>query len=196
MDTCLHITGVDERKKADAVLAGEKKILEMVASGKPLAAILEELCYLVDSVSVDSFASVLLVDSANRLRTGAAPRFPKGFISLIDGIQIGPLVGSCGTAAYRKEQVIVTDIETDPLWDSYRDLARQYGLRAGWSTPILSSDRSVLGVFGIYWDNPRTPTPAQYRLIDQITHLASVAIERQRSQDALRKDLRAAKQMS
>src|ERR1700722_16482879 len=189
-------TQIDERKKADAVLAGEKKILEMVAAGKPLTAILEELCYLVDSVSDDSLASVLLLDSGDRLRTGAAPRFPKEFIALIDGIEIGPVVGSCGTAAYRKEQVIVTDIETDPLWNNYRDLARKYRLRAGWSTPILASDRSVLGVFGIYWNNPRWPSPAQYRLIDQITHLASVAIERQRSQDALRKDLRAAKQMS
>jgi signal transduction histidine kinase len=186
MDTCLNITGVDEPKKADAVLAGEKKILEMVAAGKPLAAILEELCYLVDSVSADSLASVLLVDSANRLRTGAAPRFPKEFISLIDGIQIGPVVGSCGTAAYRKEQVIATDIETDPLWDNYRDLARQYGLRAGWSTPILSSDRSVLGVFGIYWNKARSPSPVHFHLIDRITQLAAIAIERQRSQEALR----------
>jgi PAS domain S-box-containing protein len=179
-------TQIDERKKADAVLAGEKKILEMVAAGKPLTAILEELCYLVDSVSADSLASVLLVDSANCLRTGAAPRFPKEFISLIDGIQIGPSVGSCGTAAYRKEQVIVTDIETDPLWDNYRDLARKYGLRAGWSTPILTSDRSVLGVFGIYWNTARCPSPLHFQLIDRITQLAAIAIERQRSQEALR----------
>jgi PAS domain S-box-containing protein len=179
-------TQIDERKKADAVLAGENKILEMVAAGKPLAAILEELCHLVDSVSADPLASVLLVDSANRLRTGAAPRFPKEFIALIDGIEIGPSVGSCGTAAYRKEQVVVTDIETDPLWENYRDLARQYGLRAGWSTPILSSDRSVLGVFGIYWKKARSPSPVHFHLIDQITHLAAIAIERQRSQEALR----------
>jgi PAS domain S-box-containing protein len=179
-------TDIDQRKKADAVLAGENKILEMVAAGKPLTAILEELCCLVDSISTDSMASVLLVDSANCLRTGAAPRFPKEFVSVIDGIKIGPTVGSCGTAAHRKEQVIVTDIETDPLWADYRDLARTYGLRAGWSTPILSPDRSVLGVFGIYWNKARSPSPGHIHLIDQVTHLAAIAIERQRSQEALR----------
>ncbi len=179
-------TDIEERKKADAVLAGENQILEMVAAGKPLTAILEELCCLVDSISADSMASVLLVDSANCLRAGAAPRFPKEFISLIDGIRIGPTVGSCGTAAYRKEQVIVTDIETDPLWADYRELARTYGLHAGWSTPILSPDRSVLGVFGIYWNKARSPSPVHFHLIDQITHLAAIAIERQRSQEALR----------
>jgi GAF domain-containing protein len=179
-------TDIDGRKKAEALLAGENKILEMVATGKPLATVMHELCCLVDSLSTDSMASVLLVDLNNCLRVGAAPRFPKDFMSLIDGIKIGPMVGSCGTAAYRKEQVIVTDMETDPLWADYRELARQHGLRAGWSTPILSSDRGILGVFGIYWGDSRTPTPAQYRLIDQVTHLASVAIERQRSQEAIR----------
>jgi signal transduction histidine kinase len=177
---------IDHREKAETLLASENKILEMVATGQPLAAVMHQLCCLVDSISTDSMASVLLVDSNNCLRVGAAPRFPKDFMSLIDGIKIGPRVGSCGTAAYRKEQVIVTDMETDPLWEDYRELARQHGLRAGWSTPVLSSDRRVLGVFGIYWGISRTPTPAQYRLIDQMTHLASVAIERQRSQEAIR----------
>ena len=139
-------TDIDDRKKAEALHAGENKILEMVATGKPLATVMHQLCCLVDSLSTDSIASVLLVDSNDCLRVGAAPRFPKDFMSLIDGIKIGPKVGSCGTAAYRKEQVIVTDIETDPLWEDYRELARQHGLRAGWSTPVLSSDRSVLGM--------------------------------------------------
>ncbi len=179
-------TNIDERRKADAVRAGENKILEMVSAGKPLAAILEELCFLVDSVSPDSMASVLLVDSANRLRKGAAPRFPSEFISLVDGIEIGPAVGSCGTAAYRREQVMVTDIETDPSWTDYRELALTYGLRAGWSTPILSSDRTVLGVFGIYWRTARSPSPAHFHLMNQITRMAAIAIERQRSQEALR----------
>jgi len=179
-------TDIDDRKKAEALLAGENKILEMVATGKSLTVILEELCRMVDEISPDSMASVLLVDSSDCLRTGAAPRFPKDFIALIDGIKIGPTVGSCGTAAYRKEQVIVTDIETDPLWKDYRELAKQYDLRAGWSTPILSSDRRVLGVFGVYWNTPQRPSPSHLYVIDQITHLASVAIERERASEALR----------
>ena len=179
-------TDIDDRKKTEALLEAENRILEMVATGGPLGATLEELCHLVDKLSPESMSSVLLVDSAGCLRKGAAPRFPVEFISLIDGLKIGPEVGSCGTAAYRKEQVIVTDIDTDPLWRDYRALAAQYGFRAGWSSPILSSDGVVLGVFGIYWKTPRSPSPAHFRIITQITHLASVAIERERAAEALR----------
>src|SRR6202021_1952208 len=87
---------------------------------------------------------------------------------------------------YRKEQVIVSDIATDPLWANYRKLALANGLRSGWSTPILSSDGSVLGVFGIYGREPRSPTPQHLHTIKQITHLASVAIERKQAAESLR----------
>jgi PAS domain S-box-containing protein len=179
-------TDIDDRKRAEALLAGENQILEMVATGRPLEETLEKLCRIVDDFSTDSMSSVLFVDSAGCLRRGAAPHFPKDFIALVDGIKIGPAVGSCGTAAWRKEQVIVSDIETDPLWNDYRELARQYGFRAGWSTPILASDSSVLGVFGIYSDKPRSPSPLHLHIIAQMTHLASVAIERERSGSAVR----------
>jgi PAS domain S-box-containing protein len=186
-------TDIDDRKRAESLLAGENKILEMVATGKPLAVILNEVCFLFDRICAGSMASVLLVDANDCLRSGAAPRFPKDFIALVDGLRIGPSVGSCGTAAYRKEQVIVTDIEKHPLWEDYRGLAQRYGLRAGWSTPIFSSERRLLGVFGIYWDKPQSPTPAHFQLIDQMTHLASVAIERQHSQEAIRASERLAR---
>jgi len=137
-------TDIDDRKKAEALLAGENKILEMVATGKPLAVILKELCSLFDSISACSMASVLLVDSEDRLRKGAGPS-PERTHFPLDGLKIGPSVGSCGTAAYRKEQVIVTDIETDSaLGKIFRELASRYGLRAGWSTPIFSSERRLL----------------------------------------------------
>src|SRR5882724_5564148 len=110
-------TDIDDRKRAETLLAGENEILEMVATGKPLGVILDEICRLVDKLSNDSLASILLYDpNANCLRVAAAPRFPEGFIAAIDGVKIGPNVGSCGTAAYRKEQVIVSDIATDPRW--------------------------------------------------------------------------------
>jgi signal transduction histidine kinase len=171
---------------SEALLAGENKILEMIATGKPLAAILEEVCAFFDSISGSSMASVLLVDSDDRLRKGAGPNLPYELISSFEGMKIGPAVGSCGTAAYRKEQVIVTDIETDPLWQDFRELARKHGLRAGWSTPIFSSERRLLGVFGIHWLKSHGPTSVHLRLIGLMTHLASVAIERQHSQEALR----------
>src|SRR5258705_6179980 len=148
---------IDDRKRAEALLAGENEILEMVATGKPLGVILDGLCRLVDNLSSDSLHSILLFDpNGNCLRRGAGPRFPEAFMAAVDGIEIGPCVGCCGTAAYRREQVIVSDIETRPLWTNYLGLARAYGLRAGWSTPILSSDGSVLGTFAIYWREPRS----------------------------------------
>jgi C4-dicarboxylate-specific signal transduction histidine kinase len=95
-------------------------------------------------------------------------------------------VGSCGTAAYRAEPVIVSDIATDPLWADYRDLALAHGLRACWSTPILSSDGRVLGTFATYYREPRSPAPREHNFIEQITHLASIAVGRAQAEEALR----------
>ncbi len=178
---------VDDRKRAEMLLAGENQILEMVATGRPLAAILDGLCRLVDKLCDKSLASILLMDPNGRcLRRGAGPSFPEAFLAAVDGVEIGPCVGSCGTAAYRKEQVIVSDIATDPLWANYRELALANGLRSGWSTPILSSDGSLLGIFGIYGREPRSPTPQHQHTIKQMTHLASVAIERKQAAESLR----------
>src|SRR5712675_541105 len=180
-------TDIDDRKRTEALLAGENQILEMVATGRPLAVILDGLCRLVDKLCDDSLASILLIDpNGNCLRRGAGPSFPEAFLAAVDGVEIGPCVGSCGTAAYRKEQVIVSDIATDPLWANYRELALAYGLRSGWSTPILASDGSLLGIFGIYGREPRTPTPQHQHTIKQMTHLASVAIERKQAAESLR----------
>jgi PAS domain S-box-containing protein len=180
-------TDIDDRKRAEALLAAENKILEMVATGRPLVVILDGLCRLVDTLCDKSLASILLIDPNGRwLRRGAGFSFLEAFMAAMDGVEIGPCVGSCGTAAYRKEQVIVSDIVTDPLWANYRELALANGLRSGWSTPILSSDGSVLGVFGIYGREPRSPTPQHLHTIKQITHLASVAIERKQAAESLR----------
>src|SRR5258706_5619949 len=180
-------TDIDDRKRAEALLAAENQILEMVATGRPLAGILDGLCRLVGQLCDKSLASIFLIDPNGRcLRRGAGPSFPEAFMAAVDGVEIGPCVGSCGTAAYRKEQVIVSDIATDPLWADYRELALAYGLRARWSTPILSSDGSLLGIFGIYGREPRTPTPQHQHTIKQMTHLASVAIERKQAAESLR----------
>src|SRR6266566_3227987 len=179
-------TDIDDRKRAEALLAAENQILEMVATGRPLAVILDGLCRLVDTLCDKSLASILLIDPNGRcLRRGAGPSFPEAFLAAVDGVEIGPCVGSCGTAAYRKEQVIVFDIATDPLWANYRELALANGLRSGWSTPILSSDGGLLGVFGVYGREPRSPTPQHHHTIKQITHLASVAIERKQAAESL-----------
>src|SRR4030095_5935451 len=180
-----------ERKQAEALLAGEKRLLEMIAKGNSLALILDALCRLVEELSSGSLSSILLLDpNGNRLRHGAAPSLPTSYTEAIDGGVIGPSVGSCGTAAYRKEPVIVSDIATDPLWSDYRDLTLAHGLRACWSTPILSSDGRVFGTFAIYSREPGSPTQQQQNIIEQVTDLASIAIERKRSEEERQAHLR------
>jgi len=181
-------TDIEERKLAEMLLAEEKRLLEMIARGDPLALILDALCSLVEDLSKGSLSSILLLDrNTNYLRRGAAPNLPMNFI---DGAAIGPSAGSCGTAAYRGETVIVSDIAADPLWADYRDLALTHGLRACWYTPILSSEGQVLGTFAIYYREPRNPTPQEQKLLSQITDLATIAIERDQAVEVLREQAR------
>ena len=178
-------TEIDDRKRAEALLAGEKRILEMVASGDSLAHILDSLCRFVEEQAQDVLASVLLLEG-DRLRHGGAPSLPKAYTAAIDGAAIGPRAGSCGTAAYRRTQVVVADIATDPLWADYRELALPHGLRACWSTPIFSSEGKVIATFAMYYSEPRSPNPRDQATIEQITHLAGVAIQSKRAEEAQR----------
>ena len=171
------------------MLVGENRLLEMIAKGNSLTVILDGLCRLVEEISSDTLATILLLDG-NRLWHGAAPSLPQSYTDSIDGVVIGPSVGSCGTAAYRAEPVISSDIATDPLWDDYRHLPLAHGLRASWSTPILSSEGKVLGTFAMYTREARSPTQQHQNIIDQISHLASIAIERTRAEENLRHDER------
>ena len=179
------IRDISQRKRREALLAGEKRLLEMVAKGDSLPLILDALCRLVEELASGAVSSILLLDG-NCLRHGAAPSLPQAYTDAIDGLAIGPATGSCGTAAYRAQPVIVSDIATDPLWADYRDVALPHGLRACWSTPILSSESKVLGTFAIYYREPRNPTPELHEIIEQITHLASIALERKQAEGALR----------
>jgi PAS domain S-box-containing protein len=176
---------IEDRKRAEALLAGEKRILEMVAKGDSLSQILSCLCRLVEEQTSGVTASVLLLEG-DRLRHGAAPSLPKVYTDAIDGAAIGPSSGSLGTAAYIGQQVIVEDIATDPLWADYRDAALPHGLRACWSTPIFSSRGKVIATFAMYYREPRSPTLRDQQIIAQITHLAGIAIERDRAEQALR----------
>jgi PAS domain S-box-containing protein len=180
------LTDIEDRKRAEALLAGEKRILEMVAKGDSLAQILDSLCRLVEELASDVLTSMLLVDG-DRLRHGGAPSLPKAYTDAIDGVVIGPSVGSCGTAAYRGEQVIVEDIASDPLWADYRAAALPHSLRACWSTPIFSTEGKVIATFAMYYREPRKPDLRDREIIEQITHLAGVAIERKLTQEALRR---------
>ena len=178
---------ISKRKQGEALLAGEKRLLEMVAKGDSLPSILDAICRLVEELCSGCLCSILLLDSSGkRLWHGAGPSIPKPYAQAIDGFVIGPNVGSCGSAAYRAEQVIVSDIATDPRWTSFREEALTNSLRACWSTPILSLENRVLGTFAMYYREPRSPAPRHQDVIEQITHLASIAIQRKRAEEALR----------
>jgi GAF domain-containing protein len=158
----------------------------MVATGGSLAEILDSLCRLVEEQASGVLASILLLDG-DRLRHGGAPSLPKAYIDAINGLVIGPSVGSCGTAAYRGEPVIVEDIATDPLWADYRDLALRHSLCACWSTPIFTPQGKVIATFAMYYREPRRPTPRDQEMIDLITHLAGVAIQQKLAQENLQR---------
>jgi PAS domain S-box-containing protein len=181
------IRDISHRKRREALLAGENRVLEMLAKGNSLADILDLLCLLVEEQSTGVLASILLMDAnGKQLRHGGAPNLPKAYTEGIDGAFIGNSVGSCGTAAYRAEQVIVSDIATDPLWADFRDLALAHSLRACWSTPIFSSEGKVIGTFAMYYREPRSPSPREQDTIKHITHLAGIAIQRKLAETARR----------
>jgi PAS domain S-box-containing protein len=178
-------TDIEDRKRAEMLLHGERRLLEMIARGDSRALILEALCRLVEELASGCLSSILLLDSSTScLRHGAAPSLPASYIEAIDGLRIGASAGSCGTAAFSGRPVVVSDIVTDPLWDDYRDLALAHELRACWSTPILSPNGRVLGTFAIYYREPRARTPYEQNIVERITHLASIAIEREQAEEA------------
>src|SRR5438445_8908723 len=181
---------IDGRKRAEAQLAGEKRLLEMVASNCPLTDVLTALCKFVEDTSSDCYCGVYLIDwSGSKFRIGAVPSLPATLNDPVDGLNVSPQVGPCGVAALTKTQVIATDLELDPLWQSsaIRPLALAHGLRSHWSTPIYAQEGRVLGTFAIFNREPASPTQIQQDLIAQVTHIASIAIERALSEAALKR---------
>ena len=142
------------------------------ASTAAMRGSLDTLVRVIERVAPGMRGSVLLLDADGvTLRHGAAPNLPDAYCRLIDGERIGPVAGSCGTAAYRAERVIVRDIATDPLWAGYKQAAEPFGLAACWSTPILDRDGRVLGTFAMYYDEPREPKTADLELADTAANL-------------------------
>jgi PAS domain S-box-containing protein len=180
-----YILDITERKRAEELLAGQNRILEMIARGKPLAETLDGLTRFIEAQCPGMLCSVLLLDEAGQhLQHGAAPSLPEAYSRAIHGLAIGPRVGSCGTAAFRREAVVVTDTYEDPLWADYRKLAMAYELRSCWSTPIFSEQRRVLGTFAMYYRSVRSPSATELKLIGIATHVAGIAIERKRMEAA------------
>jgi PAS domain S-box-containing protein len=170
---CVLLTDIDDRKRAEAQLAGEKRLLEMVASSCALTDILTALCKFVEDTATDCHCGVYLIDwSGPKFRIGAVPSLPATFNDSTDGLPVCRATGPCGQAALLRQQVIVTDLKTDPLWQEsmIRPVALAHGLRSHWSTPIYARDGRVLGTFAIFHREPASPTQVQQDIIAQVTH--------------------------
>ena len=178
---------ITDRKKSEFLRNGQAQLLEKIAMSAPLDDVLNDLVQLVERQLGGIFCSILLLDSDGlHLKHAAGPNLDESYIKAIDGVRIGPNVGSCGTAAFRRETVVVSDIATDPLWENYRALAAKHNFRSCWSKPIMSHDGTVLGTFAMYSSTVREPTIAELSLIDVSTRIAGIAIERRQAEDRIR----------
>ena len=183
------LTDITDRKSVEALLAGERRLFEMIATGIPLKEIFNELCLTIQQQRPGTHASALMLTrEGHHLTVVAGPTLPKGWSEQMEKLPVGPCAGSCGTAAYRGTLVIASDIATDPLWDipAHRAAALSHGLRASWSNPVLCSNGKVAGTFCIYYSEPRSPTSQDLELIELATHVARVAIERDQQEISLR----------
>ncbi|MET7419915.1 GAF domain-containing protein [Dactylosporangium sp. NPDC005555] len=186
--TGIQVVGVEttQVRHAQRLMAEHRVLLEQIARQAPLTEVLDGMARSIESLArQEVLVSVLLADPDGlHLRHGAAPSLPGFYNAAIDGIATGEGVGSCGTAAHRREPVIVTDITTDPFWADFRDLAGRAGLAACWSTPILARDGGLLGTFAMYHRTPRVPQDADLALARVFAGTAALAIERHQIEQA------------
>ncbi len=184
---------------SESLLLAAKRTLEMIATGASLGDTLTALCAAIDAQSPDITSTVLLADpDGKRLWPAAGPRVARGWREALSPAMIGPDMGSCGTAAFLKERVIISDVATDPRCSGVAptqspDVAIAYGIRAAWSEPLVSKDNELLGTFALYYGDPRSPTGDDLRLIEEAAQLALIAIEADRSQAALKKAVQEAR---
>ncbi|MFC7530851.1 GAF domain-containing protein [Actinoplanes sp. GCM10030250] len=184
----IHVIGMEitQVKQAQRLMAEHRALLEQIARQAPLTEVLDGMARSIENLAPEEvLVSVLLADpDGSHLRHGAAPSLPDFYNEAIDGIATGEGVGSCGTAAHRRQPVIVTDITTDPFWADFRDLAGRAGLAACWSTPILARDGSLLGTFAMYHRTPRVPQDTDLALARVFAGTAALAIERHHDEQA------------
>jgi signal transduction histidine kinase/CheY-like chemotaxis protein len=177
---------VSERVRSGRLLAAQRDILQLVADGASLEHTLEAIVLCVEDLAeYTAWGSVLLLSAdGRRLRHGAAPSLPDAYNRAVDGIEIGPAVGACGTAVFRGETVIVSDTSSDPLWADHRELAAEHDLAAAWATPVRADDGELVGTLAVYYDEPREPSPEDRRVVDLMARTAGVAIGRARDAQA------------
>ncbi len=181
------IIDITERKRADAIASGERRVFEKIAANAPLTAALAAICELIQRAIPDSSCAINLLDRDKQaLSLGVAPNLPREFVQAMDYAPIGIRFGSCSAAVYLSRLVTVADIETDALWEFRREAARQAGIRSAWSAPIVASDGQVVGTFAVYRRQAGIPLSRDHELMMRMAQIAGIAIERRAAEDALR----------
>jgi PAS domain S-box-containing protein len=174
-----------ERERIEGLLAAERKVLDALGRGDPVEAVLLTLVEAIEAQLETALASIVFVEDG-RIRSGPAPSLPEALMAALDGQEIGPQAGSCGTAAFTGTTVLVDDVLTDPLWEGYRELAERFGFRACWSVPLRDAEGQVLGTFAVYRTVPSLPDAHALELLERAAQLGALAIERSRMLEALR----------
>jgi PAS domain S-box-containing protein len=175
------------RAQSQRFEAARRQSFEALLADRPLDEVLELLARGIEGQLAGGLCTIMLLDEAGlHLSTAAAPSISPEYAALIEGTAIGPMVGSCGTAAYYNTTVIVEDISSDPRWERWRDVAAAFGLRACWSTPVRAAEGHVLGTFALYYGEPRTPNAEELALVEGAAHVMALAVERSRNLAALR----------
>lgn len=178
---------ITERQRNESLKAGQNQILKQIVSGVPLSEVLETLVLMIEGQLDEMSGSVMLLDAdGDRIVSAAGPNLPESYLQAIDGIEIGPNVGSCGTAAFEKRNVFVEDIYESELWADYLDLMREFDLRSCWSIPFYSKEGDVLGTFAFYSSSVRNPTPAETKIAFEAASLASIAVARDKAERQIR----------
>jgi len=181
------ITDITERRRADAIAAGERRVFEKIAANAPLTSALESICELIERVVIESYCAINLLDQERKaLNFGVAPNLPREFVAAMDNAPVGIRYGSCAAAVYLARQVSVADIQTDALWEFRREAALLASLRSAWSTPIIASDGRIVGTFAVYRRYPGIPLARDHELMLRMAQIAGIAIERRGAEEALR----------
>jgi diguanylate cyclase (GGDEF)-like protein/PAS domain S-box-containing protein len=177
---------ITKKKELEALLSGQNLILKMIAKGTPFTEVLDRIVFFIERFTHGALCSILIADKeGKRLLHGSSPSLPAAYNEAVDGIPIGPSAGSCGTAAYLRRSVTVTDIGTDPLWKEYRDLALSYGLKACWSSPVFDDDQRVIGTFGMYYGGTTSPREKDMEIIQKATDLTSLVIQHYQAKEKI-----------
>ncbi len=193
------ITDITERKRAELLSSGQSRLLEEIAAGTPLTAVLEGIARFTEEHGSPGIATLMMPEGdGSTLRLASAPRLPASLKAGFGSVPVGPRNGTCGTAAFRRERVIVRDIATDPLWEGWpgRDALLGAGIRACWSVPILSAHGEVLGTFAVYYVDVREPGTEDFKIVEIASHLAKIAIERERTQAEVQRSTRLFQQVT